>query len=279
MKPVAFDYVRATSIAEATRHLLANPAAKIIAGGQTLGPMLNLRLTQPTHVVDVTRIPELARVSDKEKEVEIGACVTHAAIEDGRVSDPAHGALTNVARGIAYRAVRTRGTIGGSLAHADPSADWLTALAALDARVSIAGPGGTRTMALTSFVVGPLMTALAAGEVLTSVRVAKLPPTSRLGYAKLCRKTGEFAHAIGAVVVNHERQSLRVVVGAQASGLIALDDGWILLRARSHGSSGIEFDREALGRKLIDSGVEPGEYHVNICVEALERALIKAGNA
>ncbi len=279
MKPAVLEYVRATSIAEATRHLAAHPSAKVVAGGQTLGPMLNLRLAQPSHIVDVTRIPELAQVRESGASVEIGACVTHAAIEDGRTPDPAHGALVHVARGIAYRAVRTRGTIGGSLAHADPSADWLTCLAALDASVSIAGASGTRTVALTSFVIGPLMTALAPGEVLTGVRIAKLPPTARLGYAKLCRKTGEFAHAVGAVVVGRERQSLRVVVGAQASGLIVLDDGWGLLRVQTNGRGAIALDRDALGRRLVAGGVEASEYQVNICVEALERALRQAGSA
>ena len=97
---------------------------KILAGGQSLGPMLNLRLAQPDLLVDITRIPELKRVEETDDSLSIGACVTHADIEDGRVPDVTGGALRDVARGIAYRAVRNRGTIGGSLAHADPSADW-----------------------------------------------------------------------------------------------------------------------------------------------------------
>ena len=122
----------------------ARPDAKVLAGGQTLGPMLNLRLAQPALLVDITRIPELAAVSEDADAVTIGATVTHAAIEDGRVPDPTGGFLARVARGIAYRAVRTRGTIGGSLAHADPAADWLSCLAALGAEVVIAGAGRQR---------------------------------------------------------------------------------------------------------------------------------------
>lgn len=276
MKPASFAYLRATSIAEASRYLAAHASAKIIAGGQTLGPMLNLRLAQPSHIVDITRIPELARAEDKGGLVELGACITHGAIEDGRTPDPAHGAIMQIARGIAYRAVRTRGTIGGSLAHADPSADWLTTLAALDASLLIVGPSGSRTTALSSFVIGPLMTALAPGEILTSIRIAKLPSTARLGYAKLCRKTGEFAHAIGALVVDRERQSLRLVIGAQARGLIIIDDGWPLLHAQLNGSGALAFDREMLGQRLVAEGVEPGEYRINICIEVLERALRQA---
>ena len=139
MKPVAFDYARPASVAEALRMLAGNAEAKVLAGGQTLGPMLNLRLAQPALLVDITRIPELAAVTEDADAVTIGATVTHAAIEDGRVTDPTGGFLRRVARGIAYRAVRTRGTIGGSLAHADPAADWLSCLTALGAEVLIAG--------------------------------------------------------------------------------------------------------------------------------------------
>ena len=135
MKPVAFDYARPASGRRRRCGLLAgNADAKVLAGGQTLGPMLNLRLAQPALLVDITRIPELAARHEDGDAITIGATVTHAAIEDGRVPDPTGGFLARVARGIAYRAVRTRGTIGGSLAHADPAADWLACLAALGRR-------------------------------------------------------------------------------------------------------------------------------------------------
>ena len=128
MKPAPFEYARPQTVGEAVRLLAATPDAKVLAGGQTLGPMLNLRLAQPAVLVDIGRIPELAAVTEDRDAITIGATVTHAAIEDGRISDPTGGFLAQVARGIAYRAVRTRGTIGGSLAHADPAADWLSAL-------------------------------------------------------------------------------------------------------------------------------------------------------
>jgi carbon-monoxide dehydrogenase medium subunit len=133
VKPAPFDYTAAASLDEAVSLLRSDPAAKIMAGGQTLGPMLNLRLVQPALIIDITRIPELVRIEEDDDGISYGACVTHAAIEDGRVPDCTRGALPQVARGIAYRAVRTRGTIGGSLAHADPAADWLSALAAVGA--------------------------------------------------------------------------------------------------------------------------------------------------
>ena len=160
MKPVAFDYTRPASVAEAVRILAMEPNAKVLAGGQTLGPMLNLRLVRPTLLIDIARISELAAVGQDADGVTIGATVTHAAIEDGRVPDPTGGFLPRVARGIAYRAVRTRGTIGGSLAHADPAADWLTCLTALGTQVMIAGVAGARSVRLANFVRGAMETEL-----------------------------------------------------------------------------------------------------------------------
>jgi carbon-monoxide dehydrogenase medium subunit len=179
--------------------------------------MLNLRLAQPPVLVDITRIPELADVAEDQDAVTIGATVTHAAIEDGRIPDPTGGFLARVARGIAYRAVRTRGTIGGSLAHADPSADWLACLTALDAEVVIAGSAGRRHVPLSSFVRGAMDTELAPGEMLTAVRIPKLPREARFGFHKICRKTGEFADAIGVVAAIPERGCICVAGGATIS--------------------------------------------------------------
>jgi carbon-monoxide dehydrogenase medium subunit len=214
MKPVAFDYARPSTIGEAVGLLASTPGAKILAGGQTLGPMLNLRLAQPSLLVDITRIPELARVEDGGEAVTIGAAVTHAAIEDGRVSDPTGGFLTRVAKGIAYRAVRTRGTIGGSLAHADPAADWLSCLVALGAQVVIAGPRATRSVPLSAFVRGALDTELGSDELLLGVRIGKFSGRARFGFHKICRRAGEFADAIGVVADDPQSGFFCVVAGA-----------------------------------------------------------------
>lgn len=217
MKPAAFDYVRPSTVAEALSVLRDTPGAKVLAGGQTLGPMLNLRLAQPAVLVDVTRIPELAAVSEDKDAVTIGATVTHAAIEDGRIPDPTGGFLSRVARAIAYRAVRTRGTIGGSLAHADPSADWLACLTALGAEVVITGPGSGRRVPLSAFVRGAMETELAPAEVLTAIRIPRFPREAHFGFHKICRKTGEFADAIAVVVAIPQHSYLAAVV-SPASG-------------------------------------------------------------
>ena len=147
MKPVNFDYERPRHLDEAIA-LLAGKArmTKVLAGGQSLGPMLNLRLVQPDLLVDITGLAELKRAEKTRDDLVLGACVTHADIEDGRVPDVTGGAMRVVAAGIAYRAVRNRGTIGGSLTHADPSADWVSALAALGAEAVVRGAGGTRNV-------------------------------------------------------------------------------------------------------------------------------------
>ena len=125
--------------------LAADPDARLLAGGQSLGPMLNLRLARPTRLIDIKRTPGLRALEADPRRLRLGACWTHAEIEDGTIEDPTNGLLPHVARGIAYRAVRNRGTIGGSLAHADPAADWLTTLAALGAAIIVQGTGGART--------------------------------------------------------------------------------------------------------------------------------------
>jgi aerobic carbon-monoxide dehydrogenase medium subunit len=221
MKPVAFDYERPTSIGAAIAALAGVPGAKVLAGGQTLGPMLNLRLAQPTRLIDVTRIPELTRVVERPDAIVLGACITHAAVEDGRAPDPACGMLAFVAHRIAYRAVRTRGTIGGSLAHADPAADWLTCLAALEASVSISGGHGQRLLPLGRFVSSAMATELAGDELIDGIEVPRLSAGARWGYHKICRKTGEFAEAIGAVVIDRGR--CRIVAGATGGLPIVLD--------------------------------------------------------
>jgi len=209
--------------------LAAEPGARVLAGGQTLGPILNLRLAQPVLLIDIARISELAIVAEDADGATIGATVTHAAIEDGRVPDPTGGFLARVARGIAYRAVRTRGTIGGSLAHADPAADWLSCLSALGAQVRIAGTIAARSLALETFVRGTMETALAKEELLTAVRIPRFSPRARFGFHKICRKTGEFAEAIGVVAYDPERAFYRVVAGATDGRPLILE-----LRAGPH---------------------------------------------
>ena len=214
MKAATFDYARARSTAHAVELLAERPGSRLLAGGQSLGPMLNLRLARPGRLIDIRECAELRRYMETPDEAVYGAAVTHGEIEDGEVPDPTPGWLRRAARNIAYRAVRNRGTIGGSLAHADPAADWPVVLAALGAEVWIEGPAGARAEPLHSFVHGPFATNLAEGEVLTAVRVPRPSSGSRFGYCKLSAKSGEFAQAFAVVFEDPERGARRAVIGA-----------------------------------------------------------------
>lgn len=247
MKPAAFDYTRPADLSAAIATLAADPGAKPIAGGQSLGPMMNLRLARPRALVDVSRLPELLLKSETTRSVILGAGLTHAAIEDGEAPEPIGGFICHVAGGIAYRAIRNKGTIGGSLAHADPGADWLTALTAADATLTIAGPRvgreaptsiwdrfrknrgerpstvAFRKIDIRRFVAGAYTTALEADELLISVEIPKASSSVRWGYDKFCRKVGELAEAIGAVVIDPERRYARIVAGSVGGAPLLLE--------------------------------------------------------
>ena len=212
MKAPAFDYARPKDVASALK-LLAE-GGRPAAGTQSLGPMLNLRVAHPTLLVDIRGLDELKTSGENQDTVTLGACITHAQIEDRKVPDPTGGMMASVAASIAYRAVRNRGTIGGSLAHADPAADWPTALTLLNAVALIAGPKGRREVPVESFVTGIFTTVLASDELVVAVRIPKRSRRARYGYWKFCRKAGEFANAIGAVLHDPEINESRAVMGA-----------------------------------------------------------------
>ncbi len=271
MKPVNFDYARPKDV-EASLSLLAREgvSAKVVAGSQSLGPMLNMRLVQPDLLVDVTGIEELRQVQEDADGVVIGACITHSDMEDRRVPDVTGGALPSVAHGIAYRAVRNRGTIGGSLTHADPSADWITILAALGASVTLRGPKGARTVPVEDYMLGALEADLRPGELLVSVKAPRLSRSARWGYYKICRKTGEFAHAIGAFVTDPDRDVCRAVIGATESRPIVIADARPIVDGAPAG-----FDGEAADALASSGGMDDPldrQTHVVALRRAVERA-------
>jgi len=215
MKPAPLEYARPRTLREAVA-LLSDEAAnaKVFAGGQSLGPMLNLRLARPGTLVDIRHVPELRAVRADSKSCSIGATLTHAEIEDGAIEDFSRGLLRYVARGIAYRAVRNRGTVGGSLAHADPAADWVSTMAAIDATIVIRGPTGERRVPAEQFLVGAFTSELSATELLAAVELPRLSAAARWGYYKICRKTGEFAKSIGVAIQDSQIGLFRVLAGS-----------------------------------------------------------------
>ena len=141
MKAAAFDFDRADTLAEA---LVSETGDKPVAGNQSLGPMMNLRLVRARRLIDIATVPELRAIVETPEYVRFGAATTHAEVEDGETPDPTSGWMRAAASNIAHRAVRNRGPMGGSLAHADPAADWVIVLTGLEATVVVAGPEGER---------------------------------------------------------------------------------------------------------------------------------------
>jgi aerobic carbon-monoxide dehydrogenase medium subunit len=225
MKAPAFDYVRPKSLGEAVGLLAkAGSEARVIAGGQSLLAMMNLRLASPGLLIDIARLPELTAATEDDDGATLGAGVTHAMIEDRRVPDPSSGLMPRAATSLAYRAVRTRGTIGGSLALADPAAEWPAVLAALDAEATLDGPNGRRSLKCAEFATGIYQTRLADDEIVVSVRIPRLSTDTRWGYVKLSRKSGEFADALAVAVIDRARDHCRIVLGAADGAPLPLDE-------------------------------------------------------
>lgn len=278
MKAAAFAYERPTDLGTALALMTsADGTAKIIAGGQSLGPMLNLRLVEPDTVVDISGLQELKWAERRGDELVIGACVTHGDIEDGRIPDVTRGAMQRVAGAIAYRAVRNRGTIGGSLSHADPAADWVSALSALGAKVTLRSLAGIRDLPVEKFITGALESALRPGEMVEAVRVPTMKPSARWGYVKACRKVGEFAHAIAAVLIDPEQATARVVIGALEAAPIVLGDAAALFGGRVTGDFEQRFDARVADGILTRAGVaDAADRHIHVAV--LRRAISEAAS-
>lgn len=195
----SFAYHRASSIADAVRLLGANPGAKLLAGGHSLLPMLKLRLAAPTALIDIGRVAELKGIAVADGNVRIGGMTTHAEVASSDVVR-AHGlVLAEAAAQIGDPAVRNRGTIGGSVAHADPAADYPTVLTALGATVEVAGAAGRRRVAAADFFQGMMTTALADGEIITDVVVPSLGNRGA-AYVKFAHPASRYA-VIGAAAV------------------------------------------------------------------------------
>lgn len=275
MKPAAFDYARPRSLAEAL-DLLARGGgeARVMAGGQSLVALMNLRVAGPETVIDISRLPELTTTSEDADSVTFGACVTHSAIEDRRVPDPSCGLMPRVAQTLAYRAIRTRGTLGGSLALADPAAEWPAVLAALDAEVILAGPAGRRTVKCADFITGVYETHLGAGEIVAAVRVPKLSTAARWGFIKLARKSGEFALSFAVAVHDPARGYARVVLGAADGAPLVLAE---TARLCAGGTLAADLLSRAIGSDLDQAADRPFDaFRRNLHAVAATRAARQA---
>lgn len=213
MKPAPFIYVRPKSLGEAVA-LLGESGARALAGGQSLVPMLNLRLAPVERLVDLGGIAELREVRDGGGSISYGAMTTHAAFEDGDVPDASKGLMPFVAGQFAFRAVRNRGTIGGAIALADPAADWLPAAVALEAQLHLIGAEGRRVMAAEKFVRGSYLTDLGDGELIEAIEVPKRPASERWGHARVAMKIGDYAESMAIALMDRKASRARLVLGA-----------------------------------------------------------------
>jgi carbon-monoxide dehydrogenase medium subunit len=202
MKPPAFDYIAADSIAMAVAALAAaGDDAKIIAGGQSLVPMLNFRMLRPSILVDINRIAGLDVIEEAGGAIRVGALTRHYQLETSPLVARHLPVLSCAMTHVAHLAIRNRGTIGGSLAHADPAAELPMMALLLDAELRIASASSERTVAARDFFLGALTVDLAAGEIITEVVLPKLPPRTGWGFEEVARRHGDFALAAVAATL------------------------------------------------------------------------------
>jgi aerobic carbon-monoxide dehydrogenase medium subunit len=265
MIPAPFDYVAA----ESPRHALEllerhGEEAKLLAGGHSLLPMMKLRLAAPSVLIDIGRLSELQGIRLDSGEIVIGAATPHAVVAGSDVVRAEAPLLAHSAGLVGDPQIRHRGTIGGSLAHADPAADLPMALLALDGSVDVLGPGGTRTVAAGDFFAGFFETSLTPGELISAVRVPRAPGAA-WGYQKFVRRANDWA----------------IVGVAAVGGRIALANmGPTPLRARAAERALAEGASPSDAAKLAAEDTEPGEdihasrdYRMHLARVLVRRAL------
>ena len=283
MYAASFEYHSPATIAEVIALLDQHQDdAKVLAGSQSLVPLMKLRLAQPSHLIDLRKLPGLVGVWEAKGTLQIGAMTTHDALEKNELLRSKLPMLAEAAGHIGDRQIRNQGTIGGSLAHADPAADWPAVTLACDASVQIVGKRGERTVKIEEFIVGPLTTALEPNELLVQVRVPI--PSGRVGsaYEKYPHPASRFALVgVAAVLTLDARgsvQGARVVIagaGPKASRASAIEaalagkkpDAAVLKAAAQQASAGLA---------LADDATSSAAYKAQLAAVVAERALVKA---
>ena len=257
MKPPPFAYARADSVDEAVSLLAGRDgAARLLAGGQSLVPMLNFRLVHPALLVDINRIPGLSGIEEGDRSVGIGALTRHRQIEISEIVRVRFPILRAAVGHVAHLAIRNRGTLGGSLSHADPAAELPMIALLLDAKMSVTGPTGPpRRLAARAFFRSALTTALADDEMVTRVDLPFLPPVTGWGFEEVARRAGDFALAAAAATLTlaggKVAEARLAVMGAHDTPL-RIDRAEALLAGEPVG-------REAVGAaaKAAHDAVEP----------------------
>ena len=219
MKPAAFEYFQPTTVGEALSLLGSLDDAKVLAGGQSLVPAMNFRLSRPAAVVDINRIGGLDGIDVTADWVTIGALARHRAFETAPVPGPLGSLLATAANFVGHLPIRVRGTFVGSLAHADPAAEWCLLARTLDAEIVASSESGERTIAAADFFHTLFTTDLRSEELLTSVRLPALDSSFRVGFAEFSRRAGDFALVMAASVIKVEKGVIaeaRIGIGGAA---------------------------------------------------------------
>ena len=281
MKPAPFDYVAPRSLDEAVAALAeGGPEAKLLAGGQSLIPLLNFRLARPALLVDLNRVAELAYVRPRNRGTAIGAMTRQATIERDRALSEKQPLLAEAIRWVGHAAIRSRGTIGGSLAHADPAAELPAVAVCLDAQLSVVGPRGRRTVSADDFFVGYLSTALLPDEILVETWLPPLKPRTGQAWLEFARRHGDFALAGVAVSLSLEDEMVAdariVLTGVGGKPVRAREAETLLV-------GGSVRERAAAAAEAARSTIDPDadihatkEYRAHLASVLTERAILLA---
>ena len=261
MKPASFAYHRAASVDEAVSLLSREGEdAKVIAGGQSLVPLMAFRLARPSALIDIGRIAELRYIRREGDLLRIGALATHRDVETNREPGVLDGyaVLPRAARFIGHYPIRTRGTFGGSIAHADPTSEWCMLALLLDAEVAVTGPGGSRSIAARDFFGGLFTTALAPDEVVTEVRFPAPSPNASI--QEFARRQGDFAVVAASAALeldDHRVRSARIALAGVGDAPVRAAEAEAML-------AGSRIDAEAFaeaGRAAADPLSPPTDIH------------------
>ena len=269
MIPTAFDYHRASSIDDALKALAAaGGSGKLVAGGHSLVPLMKLRLSEPGTLIDIARIPELSGIREKDGQIEIGAATVHHAVATSKLLQDRCPIVSDAAATIGDTQVRNRGTIGGSLAHADPSADMPAVMLALDADVQLQSAKGKRSVPATDFFQGLFTVDLQPGEIITAVRFA---PAKAAAYAKLYQKASHYA--IVGVAAALDVQSGKI--GSARIALTGASTHATRLGKLEQALAGQPASKEAVEKAAADAGAEVQDVNSDIHAgEEYRRAMI-----
>lgn len=249
MNPAVFSFHRAASVDDAIGLLQQyGEEAKLIAGGHSLLPVMKLRLATPAHLIDITRIDGLHGVRDDGDQVVIGALTTHHAVTRNELIRSLLPVLAETANVVGDQQVRNRGTIGGALAHADAAADYPAAILALGAELVARGPDGERTIAAADFFLDFLTTSLAPEEMLTEIRIPKLPPRTGASYQKLANQASGYAVVGVAAVVTLDSAGSMAEVRVGITGTAAA--------ARRAAATEAALTGKAVTEAIIQQGAE-----------------------